>query len=96
MKRQKLKVWTTSLVARVIRRRSFDLFSIAHAIIAAIRAILGSPAHADETTSHATGIRACSPGCPPFADAVAERPSAASRARTHSPRELRAVIHIAG
>ena len=96
MKRQKLKVWTTSLVVRVIRRRSLDLFSIASTIITAVRAIAGSPAHADETTSHATAIEVYGPGCPFFADAAAARAPAASEARTHSPRELRAVIHIAG
>jgi hypothetical protein len=96
VKRQKLKVWTTSLVVRVIRRRSFDLFSIAHAIIAAIRAILGSPANADEITSHATAIGVNGPACPHFVDAAAECAPATSVARSHSPRELRAVIHIAG
>jgi hypothetical protein len=99
VKRKKLKVWTASRVVRVIRRRSFDLFSIASTIITAIRAILDSPAHAGEIISHATAIEACGPGCPSFADAAdaaAGRAPAASGARTHSPRELRAVIHIAG
>jgi hypothetical protein len=96
VKRQKLKVWTASLVARVIRRRSLDFFSIVHAIVTAVRAILGSPAQAGEITSRVTAIGVYGPGCPSFTDAAVERAPAESGARTHSPRELRAVIHIAG
>ena len=96
MKRQKLKVWTTAVVVRVIRHRSLDLFSIVPAIVAAVRAIIGSPGHAGEITSRTTAIGVYGPGCPSFADAAAECAPAASGARNHSPRELRAVIHIAG
>ena len=96
MKRQKLKVWTASLAARVIRRRNLDLFSIAHAIVTAVGAILRSPARIGGMTSHATAIGVDGPGCPSFVDAAAECAPAMSGAMTHSPRDLRAVIHIAG
>lgn len=70
MKRQQLKVWTTSFVVSVIRHQSLVLFTAA--------------------------------GWPPFTDSIdsandaAQRAPVASGLMTNSPRELRAVIHIAG
>jgi hypothetical protein len=70
VKRQQLKVWTTSFVVSVIRHRSLVLFTAA-----------GWPRSADSIDS-ANDAAPCAP--------------VASGSKTNSPRELRAVIHIAG